>query len=352
MSTRTSLPSLTPFTQLAPDYRDTLLLGNGASMAIAPGFGYRSLLDHARTRALMTPALDTLFHHFDTADFELVMRLLRDTRSVNDALGISEGVTAPAYAEIRDALIRSVRDTHVEQASILSHLRPISAFMSRFATVLSLNYDLLVYWAMQKAKEYARGVWFKDCWLGGFFDEDWRRLREPYGDAAGSTLVFYPHGHLTLTSHLTRGEAKIHLGATGASNLLDAIFSHWTTGERIPLFVSEGDAAQKRIAISRSGYLNTVYNDVMTDLGRSILVFGWNAGEQDEHILRRLCAPRTERIALSVFRPTGQSDRDLALELARIELRLRQAGFDGHVEFFDASSAGCWNRCDDDGFTA
>ena len=344
------MPTLSDFSALVADYRDTLLLGNGASIAIAPGFGYGSLLDHARAHTLVHPDVTTLFEHFDTADFELVMRLLRDARSVNMALGVAETLTAPAYEALRSALIRSVGDTHVDQARVVTHLEPMSAFMSRFATVLSLNYDLLVYWAIQKGNELAGGPWLKDGWFRDGFDADWRRLREPYRGVGGATLVFYPHGHLTLTTHLTEGEHKVRLTGSAASNLLEAVFDHWASGDRIPLFVSEGDEEQKRVAISRSGYLSTVLNDVMTDIGPSVMIYGWHAGDQDRHILRRVCHPRVERVAMSVHRPDGQSDRDLDLELARLQLRFRRAGFNGRLDFFDAASPGCWHRFEDEGF--
>lgn len=37
------------WTQIAPNYQQgTILLGNGASMAVSPSFGYGSLLEHAQ----------------------------------------------------------------------------------------------------------------------------------------------------------------------------------------------------------------------------------------------------------------------------------------------------------------
>ena len=94
----------------------------------------------------------------------------------------------------------------------------MAEFMKRFETVLSLNYDLLVYWAMLKGNdEY--GNWFKDGFIDeGRFDNDYEVLREPLG-AERATLVFYPHGNLILATDLIGDEVK--LSRSGEKYVLD-----------------------------------------------------------------------------------------------------------------------------------
>jgi len=69
-----------------------LLLGNGASMAIHPGFGYGSLRQAAEDNGHITPEVSEIFRAFDTPDFELVLRRLWEATSVNKALGIEQGI--------------------------------------------------------------------------------------------------------------------------------------------------------------------------------------------------------------------------------------------------------------------
>jgi hypothetical protein len=187
--------------------------------------------------------------------------------------------------------------------------------MSRYDTVLSVNYDLTVYWAMLKGNEAFGGTWFKDCWLHGTFEGDWVRFREPMKGVSGATLVFYPHGNLALTSSLTEGEVKLSVDS-GSGSLLDRVILEWAEGDRLPLFVSEGKSSQKEAAISRSGYLSTVYNDVMTQLDETVTIYGWALSEQDDHIVRRVCSPRVKRIAISVYRG-GRTDEQLQLFSSR-----------------------------------
>ncbi|KPN90553.1 DUF4917 family protein [Pseudomonas nunensis] len=65
-------------------------------MAVAPSFGYGSLLDHARQNGLLTADVIRLFEFFDTADFELILRLVWQTSHVNLSLEIPDDRTGQA----------------------------------------------------------------------------------------------------------------------------------------------------------------------------------------------------------------------------------------------------------------
>src|SRR4051812_22039007 len=109
------------FEAIADIYRDTLVLGNGSSIALDPCFSYRSLLGKAVEEKLITEDVQTVFDYLKSSDFELVMRMLRHAFKVNQALGIDERRTARAYGDLRAALIRSVRATHVLHEKVVSH---------------------------------------------------------------------------------------------------------------------------------------------------------------------------------------------------------------------------------------
>jgi hypothetical protein len=108
--------------------------------------------------------------------------------------------------------------------------------MQGFKTIISLNYDLIVYWAAMKSRTKL-GSWFKDCFgKGGVFADDWESKREPYGNAAGATLFFYPHGNLALARGLDDVEGKI--SATG-HDLLTRVLDVWEAGDAVPLYARE-----------------------------------------------------------------------------------------------------------------
>ncbi|WP_434006811.1 DUF4917 family protein [Klebsiella pneumoniae] len=59
-----------PWAQIAPNYhRNTILLGNGASIAVSPVLDYGSLLAYAHRAGLLTHDMNRLFQFFRTSDF-------------------------------------------------------------------------------------------------------------------------------------------------------------------------------------------------------------------------------------------------------------------------------------------
>jgi len=61
----------------------------------------------------LTDLLSELFEHFETNNFEYILRIVNNAHDVNSALKIDEGKTEEAYREIRDALIGIVQKVHV-----------------------------------------------------------------------------------------------------------------------------------------------------------------------------------------------------------------------------------------------
>lgn len=304
-------------------------------MAIHNEFGYKSLRVAAEKHGHITPEVALVFESFATNDFELVLRRLWEATLVNKALGIEPGRVEEAYQQVRQALIATVRQVHISYEDAKQHFEPMFQFMKNFDTVLSLNYDLLVYWAMM-ASQSQLGGWFKDCFqAGGLFREDWETLREPFR-ANGSTLVFYPHGSLITARRNDYTEGKLSLRGGSNENLLERILALWEVGNAVPLFVSEGTSDQKRKSIASSTYLSRVFREVLPSSGESLVIYGWAAANQDEHILTQLRRLGTglRRAAVSVYGCNQTSAQ-------KMEDVLKAAGVE-EVVFFDAESPGCW----------
>ncbi|TDB45658.1 DUF4917 family protein [Photorhabdus luminescens] len=324
-----------PWSELAQSYDGTILLGNGASIAVSPRFAYRSLLECVRQRESLAKDARRLFDFFETEDFELILRIVWQASNVNKSLGIEDARTHEAYVSIRECLIQAVRDVHPEHNEVSEQLPYIYNFLKGFDTVISLNYDLIVYWTMTYSLDINDRHRFKDCFLaGGFFAEDWKRLRSPYGDEQSNTLVFYPHGSLVLCRNRVEQEHKIHIRGKG---LLESILARWKSEEFVPLFVSEGTHKQKVNSIQNSFYLSTVYREVLAESRESLAILGWGMGEHDVHLLKRMSGTGIQRVAVSVFR----GDQAYC---NRANLLIKQnLGQNVRVEFFHSESPGCWN---------
>jgi len=281
----------------------TLLLGNGASIAIHNEFAYPTLHSVADAKGLLATTAP-IFAKLGTTDFEHVLLACWYAEHVNVALGTPSADISAAYAEVRTALIQAVHSVHPVHADVAADLQRAGTFASSFPTVVSLNYDLTLYWAMLLFNA-ANGSWFKDAFHHGEFQTDWGYLRRPLPPATGATLVFYPHGSLSVARDYIGDETKI---AVAAGDLLETITHRWSSGHYVPVFVSEGTSKEKVASIRRSHYLTNVYEEVLPELGENLVVYGWSFDERDQHVLNAISANPPKRMAVSVF--TGQSEAD------------------------------------------
>jgi hypothetical protein len=330
---------LSQWSDIEDEFDGALLLGNGASIAVDLRFSYPSLLSTAREQGLVTNRVQRVFDYFVTNDFEHVLELLWRTYRVNTALGTGAHVTRRAYEEVRAALVGAVLENHTEYPIVDPHIERIYTFLQRFDKVISLNYDLIVYWAMMKGNERL-GNWFKDCFIhSGRFEYNWKDLEEPY-EADGTTLVFYPHGNLILATTRDWEEIKIQR-EDEFEILLDRIAVEWNGGEVIPLFVSEGETRQKLKTIRRSEYLSRVYHSVLPDAGPSLVIYGSSLNDNDDHIFQQLRKSRIDRIAISVYRG-DRVDDEIASRVEDVRGKLSGYWPRASLTFFDAESDGCW----------
>ncbi len=309
----------------------SLILGNGASMAVSEKFGYGSLFDEAKKLDHLTKLVQKVFKSFDVEDFELVLRRLWQAKLVNKALKIEHGKVEESYQQVRTALIATVRDVHVSYQEAEEHLEHIYQFMKPFKKVVSLNYDLIVYWAAmfgnnQIKNETGSSNWFKDCFNFDRVFSDWRER--------DGTLFFYPHGNLVLRRSKFSGVKKIVTG--DYSQLLDSILDEWVNQDLAPAFVCEGTQESKEQSISSCDYLEKVFYEVLPSLEQNIVIYGWAMAEQDEHLIEQISKSQPEKVAVSVYRKDE-------VFMGRVKKQLKGIGVK-KVIFFDSQSAGAWKE--------
>ena len=319
------------------NFTHSLLLGNGASIAIDKRFSYKLLYEEVSNYSALNEGLLGLFEHYHSTNFELILRLLLETHRVNEILKIADDKTEGYYLELRNSLINTIRSIHPSYDEVKDYFGKITEFLRRFKRVMSLNYDLLVYWAMLAYNE-KNGQWFKDCFLYGEFERDFGYLYRPQPPAKGATLVFYPHGSLFLATEPFGGEVK--LSSTEKDYLLDSVLAKWKQEDYIPLFVSEGTSKEKLRSITRNSYLNTVYDSVLANLTDPLVVYGWSFGDQDQHILKALSRGKPKEIAVSVY--TENDEWESKLDEVKDKIKHTLHIHDSNVYPFDARSGGCW----------
>lgn len=341
-----NVDSILCWSDIAEKYnRSTILLGNGSSIAVNDCFQYQSLLEIAK-REFSQDNIDCLFEYFDTKDFELILRLIWWGKEIIDITKEKEHKCIHynrlvwIYEDIRNGLIKAVRKIHPNYSSIgIDKLEKISNFLVSFDTVVSLNYDLIVYWASLIQKDKKDSPYsFKDCFIRNSskengFKDDWKKLRAPIREAKFCTLIFYPHGNLILYKKLL-SEFKVF--SNESSDLLETILEEWSGGDKLPLFVSEGTAEQKLRSIRDSYYLSIVYREVLTERKENLVIYGWGFGEQDIYILKQMRNCGIRNVAVSVY------NKDMEYCSRVSSIIKKELGGSITIEFFHSDSKRCW----------
>lgn len=354
------MKNIVTWNEIQNHYNDSLILGNGASIAVSGNFAYDSLYEKACELNLIDDRLRQIFSNFKTTNFETVLHKLLQAKIITESLSINSNQITNAYENCRSSLIKIIQNIHPKYDSIDSNqFVNISNFLKNFKTVISLNYDLILYWSMfhgnqlindNQHNQTRSGNRFKDCFSNSsngdkLFNLDLDLLRQPHGNRRGSTLIFYLHGNLTLADYInkTSEELEVKITSPGTGHL-QAVYNKWKSNYYSPLFVCEGDTNRKLASIKKSIYLNTIYNDVFNDLGNAIAIYGWNMNDQDNHVLEQLGAAyeknKFKKVAISVYK--NGHEQDFIKRVFKKVHKIIDNQF--QIDFYDSASLNCWNN--------
>lgn len=352
------MPNIFEWDIIKNDYNNALIVGNGGSIAVNQAFGYASLYEKARELNLIDEGLQQIFVNFSTTDFEKVLHKLLQAKIVTKALSIDNDQINKAYENCRSSLINVIQRVHPKYDEIdPDQFFRISNFLKNFKTVISLNYDLVIYWSMYHGNqpvfdnnELRSGQRFKDCFTetspgGNCFNLDWDYLRKPHAQRTGATLIFYLHGNLSLADFINEnlGELEVKITSPG-DNQLETIYRKWGENSYSPLFICEGEGKRKLTSIKESVYLTTIYHQVFKSLGENIVIYGWNMNDEDDHIVEQLSRVNKinplKKLAISVYL-NGEEDDFIGRVQDKIYEKINK---DLHIDFYNSASSNCWNN--------
>jgi uncharacterized protein DUF4917 len=294
-----------------------ILIGNGASIAFWDDFRYDSIFERAQLVSL-THSLSgddkAIFDAFNSTNFEQALAALKTSRVVLAALGRDPTYLKERYDSIQAALfdaIHSVRVPWSTHARFLAKLQAIRDELVTYKWVYSLNYDLVLYWAIM-SRNRGRGV-------ADFFWQDDLSFNPgnvvPLDYAAEWTRVVWLHGGIHLRRHIDGTIYKERAAPETAGNLLTQFQTSYT-GNTTPLLVSEGTAEDKYRAITRSSYLEFALRRLGLHDG-GLIVFGSSLRSEDQHLVRAIKEQPVANLAFSM-RPGGDPD---AIRSRKAELR-------------------------------
>jgi hypothetical protein len=321
----------------AEDRQDdiSILLGNGFSIAADQAFNYRRLLDRAQfsTRRSQQSRIRNLFDKLDTADFELVVQRLD---AAVDILGLYDpGSSASPKMErdrrvVRDSLAETLAEIHPKRISDIGdgRLDTCHDFLADFDRVFTLNYDLLLYWAINR-KQRAH---FRD----GFRRPEDRLVYTEPGDQTVSWL----HGAIHLHEELIPGDWPVAVKQEWSDEmpLVDQVCEDIKAGQA-PLIVMEGTWQQKQIKINSSLYLSECLA-LLRRLRGTLFTYGWSMSSNDIHICSAIQNSRISHLYVGLHGGEGQGSNPSTVGQANT----LSAATGGRIslEFWDTASADTW----------
>lgn len=268
-----------------------LLLGNGFSMAYDPKiFSYNAL--HSFVEEMDDEDLSIIFEVFETKNFELIMQFLDSFSALIAAFGGDPALKSridAASTKLKSSLLEAVKSLHPEHVFTIPEeqseacARYLQIFLGTNGGIYSTNYDLLLYWVLMRNNQINHGDGCgRELLNAGEYvppeDQEWSELT--WGINKDTQNVFYLHGALPFFdagTYVSKEEYDLY------NYLLENISNKMDRGE-YPIFVTAGNGAQKLTHIKHNEYLTYCY-DSFCNIEGSLVTFGFNFGEYDEHII-------------------------------------------------------------------
>ena len=305
-----------------------LLLGNGFSLNLAPSLHYDSLFREFLT--LCTAEERLIFEAFITSNFEIIMADLLGASKVNKIFDLETDKIEAAIVKVRDGLIQAIEAKHPRATSLnWKKLSAIAEDLDNFNDIYTLNYDVILYHIimllLDRHKNDNRVRPYNDyCWKT--IDNRYLEFMD-YQEIPKYKHVYYLHGALFLFKH---GHMDMKLKRGGDTELIDCIEKE-IASNHLPLFVSEGTANDKELAISRSSYLGFALSKLRV-AREPIVIYGTSLSDPDKHI-REAVFRGSRRIAYSIY--TGDKTKEQLIQDTKdMQERLPVK----HLVFFDSST--------------
>lgn len=323
-----------------------LLLGNGFSISLRPDiFTYGSLLDSADFSK--APNARKLFDELETQDFELVIKHLVDAALVArvyqpEAVDLIRTLEHDAGV-VKDTLVSAIARRHPDRPHDVTaaQYQACRGFLNKYEHVYTLNYDVLLYWALMQTDVDMLELNSDD----GFRHPD--DASQPYvsWQQSQSATIHYLHGalHLFDSGH----EIIKYTWSKTDIPIVDQI-REALDGEKYPLFVAEGTSSSKLEKIMHSAYLHKALRSLEScanQTASAFVIFGHSLAENDEHILRSFARGRHANILVSIYGDPGSNqNQEIIRNAARLceQRKEHNPKYPLNVTFFEASSAHVW----------
>lgn len=351
------MPDITSFADAIADSgqyaKRHLMLGNGFSIGCrADIFHYASLFGEADFSAI--PEARQVFEALGTQDFEVAIRALENGAGILPIYAPANAAAAQVMrdhvAALKELLVSTIAGNHPHVPADIpdDKFHACRRFLNHFlgpdngGQVYTLNYDLLLYWALMHDDEPDGGEPLDIAMNDGFGnDED-----DPDADyvvwqgetGAHSARVHFLHGALHLFD--AGSELKKYTWIRKGTPLIDQAREAIDNGA-FPLFVAEGSSPQKKNKIRHNAYLYQGYKQLTANAQTGthcFFILGHSLAENDDHILFRLGRGRFKKLYVGIFGDPNSPGNQQVVARAEMIAALRTAKHPLEVSFFDSGA--------------
>lgn len=321
-----------------------VLLGNGFSRACRNElFAYDALF--AQAQNTLSRTAKKAFHALGTTDFELVMRALKQATDLVTVYARADSKIGARLARdaeaLREALAQAIASSHPDRPRDVTEAEFAACriFLQHFDKIYTLNYDLLLYWALMHDDVDDLTIACND---GFHHPEDGP---EDYViwevSDAGSQNVFYLHGALHVFD--AGAEVQKYTWCNTGVALIDQV-REALRENRYPIYVAEGSSDSKMRRIQHSAFLSRAFRS-FAHIGGSLFIFGHSLASNDEHALRLVERGTVKAVYVSLFgNPKSRDNRRIVDRAEAFREGRERSGRRNQldVRFFDAASANVW----------
>jgi hypothetical protein len=256
-------------------------------------------------------------------------------------------------AALKEILVQTIASNHphipldIPDEKFWACRRFLSNFLAgdKAGCVFTLNYDLLLYWALMH-EDMPFGEQVALAINDGFGnDED-----APDADyvvwqgetSAHSACVMFLHGalHLFDSGNELVKYTWIRKGVPLIDQAREALANN-----AFPLFVAEGTSSQKKAKIRHNAYLYQGFKQFTANVqqGRHcIFIFGHSLAENDDHILNRIGRGRCRKLYVGIYGDPLAEWNQQIITRADALAGLRGERWPLDVAFYDAATAEVW----------
>ncbi|MEJ6534685.1 DUF4917 family protein [Pseudoalteromonas lipolytica] len=325
------LPTFEESINMLPDGEvPSILVANGFSRAWRNEiFNYENLFDEADFRE-RDRQLRSIFNRFNTFDFEKVMLVLKSAQKVCEIYEVDNEILQQItldQEQLKESLIQVIANTHPRRPSEITDQSFISTrrFIARFSNVFSLNYDMLLYWAVNKNNLAPAQP---DSWCGkkdGFYQDEWQHRCQN---------LHFLHGSLHLYNNAADVNKRVYNNEDWDA-IVDQV-RRWLDEGYFPLFVSEPTSNKKLEKIKHNPYLNACFEALKEQKG-SFFIHGHSISESDMHIFDQINKSEISRVFISVYGDENSiSNRELIANARRFLIHNIE------ICFYDATTTPIW----------